>query len=138
MRLVFFVAFVTLTAAHLWLGWKNLRAGERVLEARTAVSRLAKLTLEVFERRSPPQGQAFWKAIGRDAPILDPWGQEYRMEIFSGESSRQFIWISAGPDGRFGNRDDLRAQVPYQDGATLDLTPLSPEGAQGEDTTSAH
>jgi general secretion pathway protein G len=40
---------------------------------------------------------------------LDPWGNEYKYSYPSGLTNSEFLYdiISAGPDGQFGNTDDV-------------------------------
>lgn len=118
--LLIFVVLATLVQVVLLV--RRFRAEEQLVTTRESVKRLATLTMETFHGQDPPQGAAFWQAIGRTEPILDIWGQEFHMEVFAGESHKEYLWISAGPDGKRGTSDDIKARVPYQKGSTLDLT----------------
>ncbi len=59
-------------------------------------------------------------AKGDDEPILqggegaleDPWGNEYKYE----RKGKRIVVISAGPDGEFGNDDDLRSDTTKKSG----------------------
>ncbi|MBO6066652.1 MAG: type II secretion system protein GspG [Kiritimatiellae bacterium] len=42
---------------------------------------------------------------GGDKAINDPWDNELKLEIHG----KRFVVISAGPDGEFGNDDDVRS-----------------------------
>lgn len=102
-----------------------------IVSTRESLRRLASLTMEMFQSQDPPQGTAFWRALGRDTPIYDLWGQEFKMEIYAGESQKVFLWLSAGPDQIYGSGDDIKVRVPYQKGATLDLTHPEISGETG-------
>ena len=64
----------------------------------------------------PPTDLRLLRELERDGapayagPIEDPWGTAYRVELRSGKQ----LWQarSAGPDRRFGTRDDLRMREP--------------------------
>ena len=43
---------------------------------------------------------------GGEGALLDPWDGEYKIEV---SGKRRFVIISAGPDGEFGNEDDVRS-----------------------------
>ena len=44
---------------------------------------------------------------GQD-PDIDPWGNEYRVRKYHDEGMLKVVITSAGPDGQFGTRDDMR------------------------------
>lgn len=45
---------------------------------------------------------------GGEGALEDPWGTTYKLE-WKGSSKKRFAVISAGPDGEFGNDDDIRS-----------------------------
>jgi hypothetical protein len=92
----------------------------RRVDARQAVRRIAENSFRYFEGRRPPAGDAFWKAIKRDVPLVDPWGRPYAVEH---REDGGFLCRSAGQDRVFDTDDDLVFEVPY--GFTLDM--LQPE-----------
>lgn len=122
MRELFIVLVLAASVAQGAIFFHRYRQEQDAALTRASVKRLAGLTMELFRSEDPPQGKAFWQAIGRAEPMRDVWGQEFRMEIFFGDTHKEFIWSSAGPDGKFASADDIKARVPYQRGATLDLT----------------
>ena len=133
MRFVLLGLMILVTLAQGVLVMRRYHSEQLVARARQDAQRLANLTLEVFRGQEPPAGVSFWQAIGRSEPINDPWGQAYRMDIFPGDPWREFIWVSAGPDGQFGNGDDVKARVPFKRGAAHDLTrpEIDPAGSAG-------
>lgn len=42
---------------------------------------------------------------GGEGVLSDPWGEEYKLE----KKGKKFAVICAGPDGEFGNEDDIRS-----------------------------
>lgn len=42
---------------------------------------------------------------GGDGVLSDPWGEEYKLE----KKGKKFAVVCAGPDGEFGNEDDIRS-----------------------------
>ena len=42
---------------------------------------------------------------GGDGVLSDPWGEEYELE----KEGKKFAVVCAGPDGEFGNEDDIRS-----------------------------
>ena len=42
---------------------------------------------------------------GGEGALVDPWDNEYKIEV----KGKRFVIISAGPDGQFGNEDDIRS-----------------------------
>lgn len=118
-RVIWLALVLLLTAAH---GADLVSQGIthwRSVEARLEVKRLAENTLRYFEARKPPTGEAFWRTIGRNTPLLDPWGQAYALDI---PQEGSFRWRSGGPDQRLGTPDDLSAEVPYGERLLQDLT----------------
>ncbi|RYZ99943.1 MAG: hypothetical protein EOP11_18855 [Proteobacteria bacterium] len=85
------------------------------IEASQAVRRIAENSYRYFEGRRPPSGEAFWAAVGKPAPLRDPWGEEYRMEHLADGS---FLCRSAGEDRRANTSDDIIHLIPY--GQALD------------------
>jgi hypothetical protein len=133
MRELIVLLMMLVTGAQLVLVNHRLAAEKTVAETKQNVKRLASLTLDVFHGQDPPEGASLWAAIGRTSPMVDPWGQEYRMEVLQGQFYREYIWVSAGPDRVMGSQDDLKARVPFQHGNGPDLTrpEISPEGSTG-------
>lgn len=97
----------------------------RSIEAREAVRRIAENAFRYFEGRRPPEGAAFWKALNRETPLHDPWGQAYIVEH---KTDGGFLCRSAGADGVVQTDDDLIREIPY--GFTLDM--LQPEKSSPE------
>ncbi|RZA01720.1 MAG: hypothetical protein EOP11_17270 [Proteobacteria bacterium] len=89
----------------------------RRVDAAQAVRRMAENSFRYFEGRRPPAGENYWKAIGRTAPILDPWGNAYLLEHLPDGG---FICRSAGGDRKFHTPDDIIHLIPY--GQTLDAS----------------
>jgi len=44
---------------------------------------------------------------GGEGVLEDPWGNEYKYE----KKGKKYVVISSGPDGEFGNEDDLRSDI---------------------------
>jgi len=44
---------------------------------------------------------------GGEGALYDPWDTEYKLET----KGKKFVVISAGPDGQFGNDDDIRSDT---------------------------
>ena len=44
---------------------------------------------------------------GGEGALVDPWDTEYKLEV----KGKKFVVISAGPDGQFGNEDDIRSDT---------------------------
>lgn len=42
---------------------------------------------------------------GGEGALIDPWGTEFKVEV----KGKRFAVVSAGPDGEFGNEDDIRS-----------------------------
>ncbi len=117
------LAFMILaTLAQAMVVKQQFQREREIVATQDSVKKLAAITTQVFRGQNPPTGMAFWERLQRTEPMKDIWGQEFRMEIFGGESQKEYIWESAGPDRQYGTRDDIRARVTYQNGATLDLT----------------
>lgn len=114
MRELFLLLFLLTTAFQAAVLGREFQRSQKISETREDLRRLSKLTLEFFRGKEPPRGKEFWTAIGRQngEPIFDPWGQEYRLDVFEGETHREYLWVSAGPDRTFGNSDDLKVRVP--------------------------
>lgn len=115
----------------------RFQAEMKVADAQATVRRLARLTFEIFQGQEPPAGGSLWQAIGKPAPMIDPWGQEYRMEVLPGQYYREYIWQSAGKDHAFGSRDDLRARVPYSHENAPDVTQPEMNSENGNGSTGA-
>ena len=115
MREFFLLLILLITAFQAAVIEREFRRERKVNEVREDLRRLSTLTIEYFRGKEPPQGKEFWEAIGRPGgePIYDTWGQEYRLDIFPGETHREYIWVSAGPDRAFGTGDDIKVRVPF-------------------------
>ena len=44
---------------------------------------------------------------GGEGALVDPWDNDYKLEV----KGKKFVVISAGPDGQFGNEDDIRSDT---------------------------
>jgi hypothetical protein len=122
MRELLLVLMLLATIAQAAIMRQRLQRERDIVTTRESVKKLAAITLQVFKGQDPPVGMAFWQGLNRTEPMYDLWGQEYRLEVLTGETHKEFIWQSAGPDRQYGTADDIRARVPYQRGVTLDLT----------------
>lgn len=107
-----------LTVLQVQLITRRLAREQLKIEAHEGISRLVKVTIQLFQNGRPPTGAAFWKELGRTDPMLDPWGKPFVLE-----TSQQgvFVWRSAGPDGGYETKDDIASPIPYGDGSGLDL-----------------
>ena len=105
------------TALHLFWIYRDMCDARDSLECLSSLRRLAALTIRNFPARDLDSPELFWKAIGREgSPMRDVWGMEYRLSSREESGKRLFFWASAGPDRRFGSRDDLLVAVPYPTG----------------------
>ena len=89
----------------------------RETAARDGVANIkgAVLNYMIDKKKSTPPSdlKVLIEASGDDEPILDggegalvdPWDTEYKIEV----KGKRFAIISAGPDGEFGNDDDIRS-----------------------------
>lgn len=127
-RALSFAWFFAIALLTLSQGYSLARQGAdwfRRIDARLSVRRIAENSFRYFEGRRPPAGEAFWKAIGRNAPLNDPWGHPYVIEH---RADGGFLCRSAGEDGFRDTGDDITFDVPY--GFTLDM--LHPEKGPAE------
>ncbi|MGZ3693818.1 MAG: hypothetical protein ACXWQO_06430 [Bdellovibrionota bacterium] len=122
MRELLLALMLMATLAQMAILQKQFSAEKKIVTTRESVKRLSLITINVFKGQDPPSGKAFWESLGRSGPMYDVWGQEFRLEIFVGDTHKEYIWESAGPDRQWGTPDDIKARVPYQRGVTLDLT----------------
>ncbi len=99
-----------------WLFWAatGISIQRQKFATREELKRLSKVTLQIFSRGRPPAGEEFWRSVGLEKPIQDPWGTPFRLTTPEPE---RFEWRSAGPDRFFDTADDLELKVPY--GASL-------------------
>lgn len=87
----------------------------RVTAAKEAVGNIkgAVLNYQIQTKKIPSDLRVLVTASGDEEPILeggegaleDPWGNEYKLE----RSGKKIAVVSAGPDGEFGNDDDIRS-----------------------------
>jgi hypothetical protein len=108
-----------------WIFWavEGLSKEKNNIEARAEVKRLSKITLRLFSRGKPPSGEEFWKFVGMEKPLADPWGSALVLNTLDAES---FEWRSAGADRILHTVDDVAVKVPYGDGLNPDLTEPNP------------
>lgn len=118
MRAAWLLTCLFLTLLQVQLVTRRLAREEKKAEARQGITRLVRVTIQLFQHGRPPKGDAFWKELGRSDPMLDPWGRPYVLE-----TSQQgvFVWRSAGPDGGYETEDDISSPIPYGEGGGLDL-----------------
>ena len=129
------VAAVAITVVHLFWIIQGLRDAQMGFGARASLRKLAALTIRNFPDRNLDSAELFWKSIGREGdPMHDAWGTEYRMTSQDGAGQKVYFWSSAGPDRRFGTRDDVIVTVPYPNGALTspDLAPGEPSATSPE------
>lgn len=105
---------IAVTGLHLFWTMQGLRNEREVQRVYAGLRRLAALAVRNFPDRNLDPPELFWKSIGRDSPMVDAWGTEYRV-MSEGETPKRFYWRSAGPDTRWGTRDDLSVEVPFVD-----------------------
>ncbi len=105
-----------------WLFWagNGIFVEKKKLETKAELKRLSKVTLQIFARGRPPAGEEFWRAVGLEKPILDPWGTPFRLTTPEPE---RMEWRSAGSDRFFDTSDDLVLKVPYGSSLQPDLSP---------------
>ncbi len=103
-------------AFHLSLLVRDLRDASQVMRAQESLRKLAALTIRNFPDRNLGSAEIFWKAIGRDTPINDTWGTDYSVSSEGVGLTRKIVWHCAGPDRKWGTRDDIDFVVPYADG----------------------
>ena len=87
----------------------------RVTAAKEAVGNIkgAVLNYQIQSKKLPSDLRVLVTANGDEEPILeggegaleDPWGNEYKLE----KNGKKIAVVSAGPDGEFGNDDDIRS-----------------------------
>ncbi len=119
---------------HLFWMYQGLRTARDVLGTKESLRRLSALTVRNFPDRSLETPDLFWKAIGREGqPMLDLWGNEYKVEIRMVGDQRQYAWQSAGPDRQWNTADDVHVDVPYaiglgagEDPSPDDFQPVKP------------
>lgn len=110
MKAAWLLLFTCLTGLQAWQGYLRLQKESKRVESQQGLARLAQVTVNLFPTGRPPMGNDFWKAIGRESPMLDPWGRAYVLENPMGTLYR---WRGAGPDGGYDTGDDLVATIPY-------------------------
>lgn len=125
MKWLWFALVLALTAYQgSWLYRSLSREGQRAV-ARKDLHRLARATFQLAPGGNPPLGEAFWRASGREGPLLDPWGEAYLLE----QVGAAFFWRSAAVDRLYHTADDLLAPVIYQEVPTEGReVPLSLDG----------
>ena len=97
----------------------------RIVAAKQTIVGTFGIALDMFEQDTGryPRGDEGLRALVEDSQItnwhgpylkttkmpLDPWGNEYKYNFPSELTSSEFLYdiISSGPDGVFGNNDDV-------------------------------
>lgn len=127
-RILYLFAVLTLTAGNLFLMGRAFQGEMEANGVRYSLRRLAVLTAESF-----PQGnassEALWRLLGRDGPVLDPWGGAFALETRRIGDHTVFFWRSAGPDGAWGSADDLEQLVTFREGEGSQPPPERPDSA---------
>jgi hypothetical protein len=59
------------------------------------------------------------KMAGSWARFRDGWGHEIRLSLGNGSSGPDIIASSAGPDGKWGTRDDMMVERDIQTGKVI-------------------
>jgi hypothetical protein len=119
MRAMWLVLFLAISFMHAGMVLGSLGVERGKLTAREDIRRLVKVTLQFFEKGTPPSGSQFWRAIGRAEPLLDPWGAAYLLDH---PARHEFRWRSLGPDGKLASPDDIELRIPFGDGLGIDFT----------------
>ncbi len=87
--------------------------GEAVAKEAVGKIKDAVINYNIQTKKWPSDLTVLITVSGDEAPVLeggegalvDPWGKQYIME----RSGKRIVIISAGPDGEFGNDDDVRS-----------------------------
>ncbi len=116
--------WIAITVSHVVWFVYDLRQAKEVQRVQVGLRRLAALSVRNFPDRNLNDADLFWKAIGREKPMRDPWGTEFRVE---GKEGRRYFWRSAGPDGRWDTADDLAVEIPFVDSPGLSPDLLNQE-----------
>ena len=103
----------------------DLKREKNILEARDDVKRLGGLSIRIFQGQSHPKEPDFWVAVGKQTPLLDPWGQPYHMEVRALEGKNLLVWYSSGPDQISSTNDDITYSIPFGDSIIVELDPSS-------------
>lgn len=114
-RLIF-AAMVGAAALYVHWSWLEFKHGQELAEAKENLRKLASLTAHRFPERDLGDAKAFWKSIGRDEPMKDPWGQEFQLVVEAQEKEKLAWWQSSGPDRAWSTQDDLKQLVPFPKG----------------------
>jgi hypothetical protein len=69
------------------------------------LDRLLVETQRLFSDRQGLSEEAFWTKIKNKEAWRDGWEGFYRLDTIN---HKDFYWESAGPDGIFGTKDDIR------------------------------
>lgn len=117
-RVLFLLTIIAFSLALAFYGGHLYFREAEEVRAMENMRKLAALTIRDYPEGNPPLGDRsleFWKRLGRDGPIQDPWGHDFVLERREDTKGTRalFSWGSAGPDGLWQTADDLKVIVPY-------------------------
>ncbi len=116
------VAIIGILGTTAAIGIPRMLNNARKNAAKVGVDNLrgALVAYNLEKGKYPSDLKALVEASGDDEPIVeggegalfDPWGVEYKYE----KKGKRVVVISAGPDGEFGNDDDIRSDTTKKSG----------------------
>ncbi len=116
------VAIIGILGTTAAIGIPRMLNNAKINAAKVGVDNLkgALVAYNIEKGKYPSDLKALIEASGDEDPIVDggeaalfdPWGTEYKYE----RKGKRFVVISAGPDGEFGNDDDVRSDTAKKTG----------------------